>query len=94
MNPSAASATATTVSANPNQAPPLAGSEWVIAKGYDRLTHIPLEGLAGQLPVEGKDWNLNMAPMGAAFPTPISPPCSPTSALLGATRPAKSPATR
>jgi cytochrome c553 len=28
----------------PNQAPPLAGSEWVKAKGVQRLTHIPLSG--------------------------------------------------
>ena len=51
----------------PNQAPPLALSEWVNVKGYDRLTHIPLVGLAGPLQVEGKDWNLNMAPMGATL---------------------------
>jgi len=51
----------------PGQAPPLAGSEWVNTKGYSRLTHIPLAGLNGPLQVEGKDWNLNMAPMGAAL---------------------------
>ena len=51
----------------PNQAPPLAGSEWVNTKGFERLTHIPLAGLNGPLTVEGKDWNLNMAPMGAAL---------------------------
>ena len=49
------------------QAPPLAGSEWVIAKGYDRLTRIPLAGLSGLLSVNGKEWNLAMAPMGAAM---------------------------
>lgn len=51
----------------PGQAPPLAGSEWVIAKGYQRLAHIPLEGLNGQITVEGKEWNMSMAAMGAAL---------------------------
>lgn len=51
----------------PGQAPPLAGSEWVVAKGENRLLHIPLEGLSGTVTVEGKDWNLNMAPMGIAL---------------------------
>ncbi len=31
----------------PGQAPALAGSEWVIAKGHNRLAHIPLLGLNG-----------------------------------------------
>jgi len=51
----------------PNQAPPLAGSEWVNTKGFDRLVRIPLTGLTGPLTVQGKDWNLSMAPMGAAL---------------------------
>jgi len=51
----------------PNQAPPLAGSEWVNTKGISGLTHVPLVGLNGSLTVEGKDWNLNMAPMGAGL---------------------------
>ena len=51
----------------PNQAPPLAGSEWVNAKGFDRLARIPQEGLSGAFQVAGKDWNLNMAPMGAGL---------------------------
>ncbi|MFZ1073851.1 MAG: cytochrome c [Verrucomicrobiia bacterium] len=51
----------------PNQAPPLAGSEWVNTKGFGRLAHIPLLGLSGPLQVEGKDWSLSMAPMGAAL---------------------------
>ncbi len=54
-------------SGKPGQAPPLAGSEWVTAKGINRLTHIPLEGLTGTIKVEGKDWTLNMAAMGAAL---------------------------
>jgi mono/diheme cytochrome c family protein len=49
----------------PGQAPPLAGSEWVMAKGVQRLAHIPLMGLSGDVKVEGKDWNLAMAAMGA-----------------------------
>ena len=51
----------------PGQAPALAGSEWVMAKGVNRLTHIPLMGLAGPIKVAGKDWSLNMAAMGAAL---------------------------
>lgn len=51
----------------PGQAPPLAGSEWVNAAGFNRLTHIPLAGLNGSIKVEGKDWNLNMAAMGAGL---------------------------
>jgi len=51
----------------PGVAPPLAGSEWVIAKGANRLAHIPLSGLNGAVTVEGKDWNLAMAAMGATL---------------------------
>jgi mono/diheme cytochrome c family protein len=51
----------------PNQAPPLAGSEWVTTAGFHRLAQIPLLGLSGNIQVAGKDWNLNMAPMGAAL---------------------------
>jgi mono/diheme cytochrome c family protein len=49
----------------PGQAPPLAGSEWVMAKGVQRLAHIPLMGISGAVKVEGKDWNMAMAAMGA-----------------------------
>ncbi len=52
----------------PGQAPALAGSEWVMAKGASRLAHIPLAGVAGAIQVGGKDWNMNMAAMGAALP--------------------------
>jgi mono/diheme cytochrome c family protein len=51
----------------PGQAPPLAGSEWVNTKGFHRLAMIPLAGLNGPLQVGGKDWNMAMAPMGAAL---------------------------
>ena len=52
----------------PGQAPALAGSEWVTAKNFNRLAHIPLAGLNGPIKVGGKDWNLAMAAMGAALP--------------------------
>ena len=52
----------------PGQAPPVAGSEWVLTKGINRLAHIPLAGVSGTLMVSGKEWNLNMAAMGAALP--------------------------
>ena len=52
----------------PNQAPPLAGSEWVMAKGHNRLAHIPLLGINGTIKVAGQDWNMQMAAMGAALP--------------------------
>jgi mono/diheme cytochrome c family protein len=51
----------------PGQAPPLAGSEWVDTKGFERLTHIPLAGVNGQLSVKGQMWSLSMPAMGAAM---------------------------
>jgi mono/diheme cytochrome c family protein len=51
----------------PGQAPPLAGSEWVDTKGFERLTHIPLAGVAGQLSVKGQMWSMSMPAMGAAM---------------------------
>ena len=51
----------------PGQAPLLAGSEWVIAKGYNRLAHVPLVGISGPIQVGGKEWNMAMAAMGAAL---------------------------
>jgi len=51
----------------PGQAPPLAGSEWVLAKGHNRLAHIPLAGISGPIQVSGKEWNMQMAAMGAAL---------------------------
>jgi mono/diheme cytochrome c family protein len=51
----------------PGQAPPLAGSEWVDAKGFHRLAHIPLLGVNGPIKVNGKEWSLSMAAMGAAL---------------------------
>lgn len=49
-----------------NQAPPLAGSDWV-AKDVAVLAHVPLLGLNGPIKVAGRDWNLAMAPMGAGL---------------------------
>jgi cytochrome c oxidase cbb3-type subunit 2 len=51
----------------PGQVPPLAGSEWVNAKGVQRLARISLAGLNGRIQVGGRDWNLSMAAMGAAL---------------------------
>ena len=51
----------------PGQAPPLAGSEWVLTAGVNRLIRIPQVGLAGPVKVKGQEWNLNMAGMGAAY---------------------------
>ena len=54
-------------SGKPGQAPPLAGSEWVLAAGANRVIHIPLVGLTGPIKVKGQEWNLNMAAMGATY---------------------------
>jgi mono/diheme cytochrome c family protein len=43
-------------------APPLAGSEWVLAPGGERLVRIVLNGLTGSIRVQGRDWNLPMPP--------------------------------
>jgi cytochrome c oxidase cbb3-type subunit 2 len=51
----------------PGQVPPLAGSEWVNARGVQRLARISLAGLNGKIQVGGKDWNLSMAAMGVAL---------------------------
>ena len=51
----------------PAQAPPLAGSEWVLSPGVNRLIRIPLLGLTGPIKVNGQDWNLTMAGMGAGY---------------------------
>jgi len=44
----------------PNQFPPLAGSEWVLAEGPNRITRIVLNGLAGPVKVKGADYNNQM----------------------------------
>ena len=45
---------------NAGQAPALAGSEWVIAPGPNRVIRIPMSGLMGPIKVNGVEWNLNM----------------------------------
>jgi mono/diheme cytochrome c family protein len=53
----------------PGQSPPLAGSEWVMAKGVQRLSHIPLTGLNGPITVKGQQMNFanGMVAIGAAM---------------------------
>jgi mono/diheme cytochrome c family protein len=43
-------------------APPLVGSEWVLAAGPNRIERIVLNGLTGPINVKGKDFNLTMPP--------------------------------
>jgi mono/diheme cytochrome c family protein len=38
------------------------GSEWVLAPGAERLVRIVLNGLAGPIRVQGREWNLVMPP--------------------------------
>ena len=54
-------------SGKPGQAPALAGSEWVVTKGVNRLIRIPQVGLVGPIKVKGEDWNLNMLAAGAPY---------------------------
>ena len=53
----------------PAQAPPLAGSEWVLTAGVNRLIRIPQVGLAGPIEVKGQALNFSipMAPVGAPY---------------------------
>jgi len=53
----------------PNQAPPLAGSEWVVGSPA-RLIRIPLYGLNGPITVKGQQmvFPAGMLPMGAVLP--------------------------
>ena len=41
----------------PGQFPPLAGSEWVLAPGPNRIIHIVLNGLEGPIEVKGQAFN-------------------------------------
>jgi mono/diheme cytochrome c family protein len=43
-------------------APPLVGSEWVLAPSGERLVRIVLNGLNGPITVRGKTWNQPMLP--------------------------------
>jgi len=51
----------------PNQAPPLAGSDWVNATGPNRIIHIVLLGMNGPITVSGKqyDFSSGMTPFGS-----------------------------
>jgi mono/diheme cytochrome c family protein len=53
-------------SGKPGQAPPFAGSEWVLGSP-NRMIRIPLAGLAGPVQVKDQPWNLAMPAMGAAL---------------------------
>lgn len=44
------------------KAPPLVGSEWVLAPHGDRIARIVLNGLTGPVTVKGQEWNLTMPP--------------------------------
>ena len=46
----------------PSLAPPLAGSEWVLDEGPNRIVRIVLDGLQGPITVKGVEWNLAMPP--------------------------------
>lgn len=49
-------------------APPLAGSEWVLAKDPSRLARIVIHGLSGPIKVKGKDWGAGqMLALGAVL---------------------------
>ena len=43
-------------------APPLVGSEWVLAPSGDRIARIVLYGLTGPINVKGQQWSLTMVP--------------------------------
>jgi mono/diheme cytochrome c family protein len=42
------------------KAPPLVGSEWVLAPGGNRIARVVLNGLNGPITVKSKEWNLAM----------------------------------
>jgi mono/diheme cytochrome c family protein len=42
------------------KAPPLVGSEWVLAPHGDRIARIALNGLTGPITVKGQEWNQNL----------------------------------
>ena len=44
----------------PGLAPPLAGSDWVLAEGPNRIIRVVLNGLQGPINVKGVDWSLAM----------------------------------
>jgi mono/diheme cytochrome c family protein len=46
----------------PGSFPPLAGSEWVLADGPNRIIRIVLDGLSGPITVKGQQFNSVMVP--------------------------------
>jgi mono/diheme cytochrome c family protein len=46
-------------------APPLAGSEWVLAEGPNRIIRIPYLGLTGPIKVKGAEYNMAMLAIAA-----------------------------
>lgn len=46
----------------PNQFPPLAGSDWVLTEGPNRIIRIVLNGLQGPITVNGNEYNNVMLP--------------------------------
>jgi mono/diheme cytochrome c family protein len=46
----------------PGMFPPLAGSEWVLAEGHERIIRIVLNGLSGPIEVAGAQFNNVMVP--------------------------------
>jgi mono/diheme cytochrome c family protein len=51
----------------PGLNPPLAGSEWVLAEGPNRIARIILNGLNGPITVKGVTYNNQMPAMGAGL---------------------------
>lgn len=49
------------------KAPPLVGSEWVLAPKPDRIIRVVLDGLQGPINVKGTEWNLAMASWKGTF---------------------------
>jgi len=49
----------------PGQFPPLAGSDWVNAKGPSRIIRAVLNGLTGPIKVKGQDFSNTMVPWNA-----------------------------
>ena len=54
----------------PNVAPPLVGSEWVLAEKTDRLIRIPLYGLGGPITVSGKRYEFPSAMLNVGWDLP------------------------
>jgi mono/diheme cytochrome c family protein len=52
---------------DPSKAPPLVGSEWVLAPKPDRIIRIVLDGLQGPVTVKGQPFNLAMASWKTSF---------------------------